>query len=65
MKTTLNLRVDKDLKDFLSWYAKENRMSVTSVITQYIMYLWKRHGKEYAEYKKVQDLSDKRTDPNA
>jgi putative transposase len=46
MKTTLNLRVDKDLKDFRSWDAKENRMSVS------------RHKKgSYRHAKRVDELA--------
>ena len=45
MKTTLNLRIDKDLHDFLKRYAKENHTTVTGVITQYAFYLQKRSRK--------------------
>jgi hypothetical protein len=54
MKTTLNLRIDNRLKDFLKRFAKENHTTVTGLITQYAFYLQKRYQKHE---KDVQPLS--------
>jgi len=47
IKTRLNLAVDKDLVGFMQCYAKENRITVTDLITQYILALKRTiEGKE-------------------
>ena len=42
MKVPLTIRVDRDLRDFLTRYAKENHTTVTAVITRYVLNLKKR-----------------------
>lgn len=60
MKTTLNLRIDVDLKQFLVGYAKVNRMSITQVITQHLLNLKRHHAKDL----QISNLSDESTTKN-
>ena len=60
MKTTLNLRIDKDLHDFYKRYAKENHTTITGVITQYAFYLKKRSRKHDNDLP-ISDLPDNQT----
>jgi len=41
-KSRLNISLDKDLVDFAKSFAAENRMSVSDVITQYLLGLKRR-----------------------
>jgi len=48
-KTRLNLSLDPDLVDFLKVFARENRMTVADVVTQYILALKRRSQGDASE----------------
>jgi chromosome condensin MukBEF complex kleisin-like MukF subunit len=54
MKTVVNFRIDKELKDFLARYAQSKHSTISRILTDYIVRLKKNHAKDIA----VQDLSD-------
>lgn len=57
----LEIRIDKDLHDFVKRYASSRHKSVTQVVRDYFVQLRRKHGKD----PQIQDLSDQRTDKNA
>jgi uncharacterized protein (DUF1778 family) len=57
VKTRIDIRIDKDLKDFLERYAKENHTTITQILIRYIVGLNKRYGHDLS----VPNLSDSET----
>jgi uncharacterized protein (DUF1778 family) len=57
MKTRIDLRVDKDLKDFIQAYARDNHTTVSHILIDYMVRLKKRHAKSLS----VPNLSDAET----
>ncbi len=48
-KTRLNISIDQDLADFAKVYARENRMTVSDVVTQYFLAIKRRANGEATE----------------
>ena len=61
MKTVINFRVDKELKNFLHRYAKANHSTISRILTDYIVRLKKNHAKNL----EVSDIPNERTEKNA
>ena len=53
MKRFLTVRIDEGLYDFLKRYAKHNHTTLTGLITQYAVRLWKQARTENAAAKNV------------
>ena len=61
MKTRIDIRIDPELKDFLTAYAKANYTTVSRIFVDYAARLKKQHGKNIS----ISNLSNQSTDPNA
>ncbi len=61
MKVRFDMRIDKDLRDFLHAYALANHTTASRILTDYIVGLKKRHAKDLS----VPDLSNDQTTPDA
>jgi len=48
MKTQLTFLLDKELRDFVKQYAKQNHTSVTQLLTNYIFRLQKHQKRQEA-----------------
>lgn len=44
MRTRVNFKIRKDLRDWVFAFAKENKVNVTSLIEEYLQCLKDRHG---------------------
>ena len=44
MKTRIDIRIDKDLKDFLQRYAEANHSTISRILIDYIVRLKKNHA---------------------
>ncbi len=49
-KTRLNITVDKDLAAFIKKYAKDNRIAVSDLFSQFILSLQRRQKNKIPEY---------------
>ena len=61
MKVRFDMRIDKELREFLHAYAKANHTTASRILTDYIVGLKKRHAKDLS----VPDLSNDQTTPDA
>lgn len=50
IKARLNLKLDKELKDWAMRYAKQRGTDVTKLITEYFIYLRQRERQQESEY---------------
>ncbi len=48
-KTRLNISIDQDLADFAKVYARENRVTVSDIVTQYFLAIKRRTNGETTE----------------
>ena len=46
MKTRIDIRIDKGLKDFIQAYAKAHRTTVSRLLIEYIKQLKENHNRE-------------------
>ena len=61
MKTRIDIRIDPELKDFLTAYAKANYTTVSRIFVDYVARLKKRHGKSIS----ISNPSNESTNPDA
>ena len=61
MKTRIDIRIDPELKDFLTAYAKANYTTVSRIFVDYVVGLKKRHGKNIS----ISNLSNTSTGQHA
>ena len=61
MKVRFDMRIDKELREFLHAYAKANHTTASRILTDYIVGLKKRHAKDLS----VPDIPNERTEKNA
>jgi len=61
MKVRFDMRIDKELRDFLHAYARANHTTASRILTDYIVGLKKRHAKDLL----VADLPNDQTTSDA